>query len=68
MTDLSFAISLASELDREIEKLIEKIVNGDATAQDREEYSRLSQRRVRMMQARSAGRPDPRYMRVRAAG
>jgi hypothetical protein len=68
MTDLSFAISLASELDREIEKLIEKIVNGVATKEDREEFSRLSQRRVRMMQARSAGRTDQRQNRLRNTG
>lgn len=69
MTDLApFAVSLESELDREIEKLIAKIVSGTATPNEREHYSRLAQQRIRLMQARSAGRYDHQHGRLRATG
>ena len=59
----AITVSREAELDREIEKLIGKIVDGDASASERDQYERISQMRIRMMQPKAVARHEARQNR-----
>lgn len=50
---IDIPMSEEAELDRRIEALIGRIMSGEANDDDREQYRRLTRRRVELMQ------PDP---------